>query len=285
MLVAVASLKGSPGVTTLSLALAACWPPPLPAILLEADPAGGDLAVRMGLPPTPGTVSLAAATRRGGAPELLWQHAQRLPCGLPVIPASPNGHQASGVLTALTQEAGLTALQPTNLSADAVVVADCGRLDGKSPALAVVHIADVLLLVTRARAEDVAHVATQLATIGHWTRHPALVLVGDGHSRAEVTQAVGVTPLAHVPDDARGVVQLSGRIRGGGPGPRRRSGLERVAADIAALLAPAQRSVPGGTTVRTSTPQAPPSRAGSPSRVPGADLVPRGATTTRGQDR
>ncbi len=49
VLVAVASVKGSPGVTTLCVALAACWPDPAGAIVVEADPAGGDVAMRFGL--------------------------------------------------------------------------------------------------------------------------------------------------------------------------------------------------------------------------------------------
>lgn len=239
MMIAVASLKGSPGVTTLSLALAGCWPGPVRAILLEADPAGGDLGVRFGLPPTPGSVSLAAATRRGGPPDLLWQHAQRLPGGLSVIPASPNAEQAHTVLAALTHPAGLTALRPVAAAADAVLVADCGRLDADSPAQALVHMADALLVVTRARASDLAHVVTRLTTIGRWTRHPALVLIGDGYSPAEFASTVGVAPLAHVPEDARGVTQLGGLL-----GKRRRTALERSAMDIAARLAAAYRQAP-----------------------------------------
>ncbi|MDF0752962.1 hypothetical protein NLU14_22305, partial [Marinobacter sp. 71-i] len=71
MLISIASVKGSPGVTSTALALAAVWPRPV--VLLEADPSGGDLAYRCkaahGGPvaANKGLLQLAAAVR-GGLP-------------------------------------------------------------------------------------------------------------------------------------------------------------------------------------------------------------------------
>src|SRR6266702_505764 len=53
-LVAVAAGKGSRGVTTAALALAAVWPQQRRVLLAECDPAGGSLGVRFGLRPVPG---------------------------------------------------------------------------------------------------------------------------------------------------------------------------------------------------------------------------------------
>ena len=67
MLIALASVKGSPGVTSAALALAAVWPNPV--VLVEADPSGGDLTYRCRLSPgaviesRSGLVGLAAAVR------------------------------------------------------------------------------------------------------------------------------------------------------------------------------------------------------------------------------
>jgi MinD-like ATPase involved in chromosome partitioning or flagellar assembly len=61
MLLAVCSLKGSPGVTTLATALGARWPAGETPILVEADPAGGDLMARFRLNDAPGLVTLAVA--------------------------------------------------------------------------------------------------------------------------------------------------------------------------------------------------------------------------------
>lgn len=67
--VALCSAKHSPGSTTLALALACAATEvdePLP-LVVEADPAGGDLAAHLGLPVSPGLVGLAAAFRHEGA--------------------------------------------------------------------------------------------------------------------------------------------------------------------------------------------------------------------------
>src|SRR5262249_35676958 len=96
MLVAVCSLKGSPGVTTLATALGARWPGRENPIVVEVDPAGGDLMARFRLPDTPGLVSLAAAARgRGQADQdLVTQHTQLLPGGLRVVLGPVGAEQA-----------------------------------------------------------------------------------------------------------------------------------------------------------------------------------------------
>ena len=45
MLIALCSDKGSPGVTTTALALGSAWVTPV--VVVEADLAGGDLAIRL----------------------------------------------------------------------------------------------------------------------------------------------------------------------------------------------------------------------------------------------
>ena len=46
VLIGLLSAKGAPGVTTSSLAIAAQWP--RPAVVLDADPSGGDIAAGLG---------------------------------------------------------------------------------------------------------------------------------------------------------------------------------------------------------------------------------------------
>ena len=68
-LIALAADKGSPGVTTTAVTLAAVWP--RRAVLAELDPSGGDVALRLrgprGAPLSPevGLISLAVGARRG----------------------------------------------------------------------------------------------------------------------------------------------------------------------------------------------------------------------------
>ena len=88
-----ASLRGAPGVTTATLVTAAVWPAGRRVRLVEADPAGGVLAVRYGLSPSRGVASLAA-TRRS-TPGLLDAHSQTLPGGVQVLAAPVAGDHAT----------------------------------------------------------------------------------------------------------------------------------------------------------------------------------------------
>src|SRR2546430_9063892 len=100
-LVAVASDKGAPGVTTASVVLAAVWPRPV--LLAECDPAGGDLLYRFPaadggrLDPGRGLLSLAVAARRGLRPEQVWEHTQTLRGGLAVLTGVSTAEQGAGL--------------------------------------------------------------------------------------------------------------------------------------------------------------------------------------------
>src|SRR5205807_7327841 len=96
-LIALASVKASPGVTTAALALGAVWPVPRQAVVVELDPLGGDLAARFGLAFEPGLLTLAAAVRRKDRAAALQEHVQQLLGKLPVIvgPASPEQAEAA----------------------------------------------------------------------------------------------------------------------------------------------------------------------------------------------
>jgi MinD-like ATPase involved in chromosome partitioning or flagellar assembly len=277
MLIAVVSLKGSPGVTTFSVALAARWPAPSRTVLVEADPSGGDIATRFSLESSPGLLSLAAAARRSTDPGLLWQHAQVLPGGLPVVAAPPDADRARTALQALAPNSSSTAdvLRSTANASDTVVIADCGRIDHGSAAMGIVRESDILVLLTRARADDLAHLARRLPAVGRWTPRPVLLLVGEGYSTAEVARELQAPPLGRVPHDERGAGVLCGRpprARWGRSGPSR-SALGRFAHKVATVLAH-----------KPVTPPNPSSRAGReptpvPRAVPG---VPNGAVSTNG---
>ncbi|WP_246127717.1 chromosome partitioning protein [Amycolatopsis rhizosphaerae] len=247
MLVALLSVKGSPGVTTFSVALAARWPAPARPLLVEADPSGGDIGVRFSLAATPGLVSLAAAARHSKDPALLWQHSQTLPGGLPVVPLPPDADRARTALSELTADpsAGVEMLRAAANAPGVVVIVDCGRIDTASPAIPIVRLADAMVLLTRAHADDFAHVAHRLPTLGRWTPNPVMLLVGDGYSAAEVARELGVSPLGRVPHDPRGAAALCGRpaIRRWGRNATARSVLGEVAHKVANVLAARQTSV------------------------------------------
>ena len=126
-LIVMGSVKASPGVTTAALALCVAWPTPRWAVMIEADPAGGDLAARFGLAETPGVLSLAAASRHARNAEALFDHTQRLPVNVIVGPVGATQTRvAVGVLAGAARGGILMGGRGT------VVVADVGRLDARS---------------------------------------------------------------------------------------------------------------------------------------------------------
>ena len=247
MLVAVVSVKGSPGVTTFSVALAARWPAQGRVVLVEADPSGGDVATRFCLPPSPGLLSLAAAARGTTDPGLLWQHTQALPGGLAVVTAPPDADLTRAALLALDSDSpsNTSLLRAAANTPGTAVLVDCGRVDPGSAAMDIVRQADVLVLLTRAHADDLAHLARRLPAVGRWAPRSMLLLAGEGYSLAEVSRELGVSPLGRVPHDRRGAAVLCGRSSShwGRSGPSR-SSLGRFAHRVAGVLAPAFPSAP-----------------------------------------
>ncbi|MGP4113512.1 hypothetical protein ACTWP5_21705 [Streptomyces sp. 4N509B] len=240
-LIALAADKGAPGVTTTAVALAALWPRRV--LLAEADPAGGDLVYRSvgangrPLDPSTGILSLAATARRGIAAEQLWDHAQRLSGGLDVLVGLAGSDQAAGLTgqwSALGRAFAELSQSP-HPEAAADVLADLGRLDAQSPANALLPHAALLLLVTRAQPENLAHVrdrAAALHTKLHGTQRGAatlaqpqigVVLVADPQQGGKVASQVnemlvasqsGARVVGLIAEDVAGAEQLAGRRRG-----------------------------------------------------------------------
>jgi MinD-like ATPase involved in chromosome partitioning or flagellar assembly len=244
VLVAVCSLKGAPGVTTFALALASCWPETSDPVVLEADPSGGDVAVRYDLPLAPGLMSLAAEARQTvpaqheGDAELLWRHSGELPGDLVAIVAPPDADRAHAALAALTAEPGLSAVTGAARDPSTVVVADCGRVDERSVTMPLVRAADVVLLLTGAERDALSHLPRRLRVVRGWNRAVELVLVGEGYAADVVAEHLGVAPIGHLPHDPRTAALMCGRPLAGRRAARTmaRSRLVRAAAEIAAAL-------------------------------------------------
>jgi len=239
-LIALASVKASPGVTTTALALAAVWPARR-RLLIEADPSGGDLCAWLGLPLAPGLSGLAADVRHDQSRGVVWRHARQLAGGVHAVAAPAGAEQAAACLATVAGTRIFTqfAAEP------AVAVADCGRLDPGSPALAVAAQADITLLLVRPRVSELSHLAPRVAALTQAGLHLGLLLAPDtGRAPAEAAYAAGeiavtlVVPVyARFPDDPGGAAHLVrqlGQFRG-----CKRLPLARSAASLAACLATA----------------------------------------------
>lgn len=206
MNVAFASAKRG-GVTTATLAIAAVWPERRRVIVVEADPSGGDVAIRFGVPAEPGLVSLAAAGRRGLSVETLVEHAQRLPGGLEVVAAPPSAERAHAAVRALGDSFGQLSLGDAAVD----VFLDCGRLAVGSPAEAVVAHADLTILVARPTAEEVAHLEARVHAMRSRGRSLVVLLVGEKpYGAREIGSYLDAVVLGALPDDVHGARMLAG---------------------------------------------------------------------------
>jgi len=115
MIVTWVSVRGSPGVTSWALLVAAAWPAAVDEerVVVEADLDGGVLGARYGLGVDPGVVSLIAALRRSeGLAVPVEDHGRRAGEGLWLVPGSETGEQARSVW------AGTAAVVADRLAAD-----------------------------------------------------------------------------------------------------------------------------------------------------------------------
>ncbi len=181
----------SSGATTAAVALARAWP--CPVVLVEADPAGGDLAARYGVATSPGLVDLAATP--GSRPADLRGVAQNLG-GVDVI--------AAPVAPEVTR-AALDALGPSTAWVQGVedgtdVLVDCGRLPlAPAPVPTLVEEATVVVFVCRPTAPSVVSLRQRLVSLPEpILRRSVVVVVGDRPYPADEVAATIGLPLAGV---------------------------------------------------------------------------------------
>lgn len=232
--VAVVGAKGAPGATTSVLALACGWPSAV--LVVDADPAGGDIAAgwlggRVGL--DRGLLSFAAATRHATAPSPaeLARHVVAVPDapGVMVLPGLAHAGQAGGldgrVWSRLTAAAAVpwpaasdsSPGSPDGSPAEARTVrvdllVDCGRIGPETP-WPLLSVAGAVLVVTRPTLRGVHHARHAVfglrAEVGD-VRRIGLLVCGPGpYEAAEVGRAVGLPARVVLPDDPGGAAVLS----------------------------------------------------------------------------
>ena len=247
--VAIGSAKGSPGATTVALALAAVWPGPRRALVAELDPAGGDIALRFGLEAEPNVATLAA-TRGELWPAKVLEHCQRLPGGNDVLVSSPRGKRV--VHAALRQLDAARFVHALDKPAGVDVVADIGRIDPDSPALPAVAAATVTLLVAQPTAAEITHLRSVLDEVTGMARRVVVLLVGEKpYPSTEVADALAVEVRA-LPVDGRAAAVLAGEARR--PGRMDRRPLLRALRMLALELTTGALNVPAATP-RVAVPQ------------------------------
>ena len=260
--VAVCSVKGSPGATTFACMLAAAWPtvsprgggsspeaddrtddraqpsadvpppnPTVPVAVIEADPSGGDLAARFGLSSRTGWCSVSSTNRRtegGGAGELA-RHLQHLPGGLPVlVSARGDDRRAADSPEGVSIRTGVS-----------LCVVDLGRLaEQDEVSSSWLERADHVVVVVDGSAAAAVQVKDRAARLlGTGMGRSGLVVIGGPCSGAEVSEFTGIPLWGELPDDARAADVASGSSAAGHRLDRSSlwSGVIRIASAMAAV--------------------------------------------------
>jgi len=255
MRLALVSLKGSPGVSVTAYSTARLLASGgRDAVLVEADPSGGDLAARLDLPLGDGILSLAAEARRGASAEMVGAHLVAFAEHLAVLPSPASSAQASAAL-----EVVAAPLATALAGAATDVVIDLGRLGGVESSAVLMGATDVVGVVVQSSLTQAAFVSAAAEWLGDLTVPVALVVVDApavlaGQPGAEEIAALGAGWAAAVHTvawDPRAVRLL---YQPGGTGRLSRSPLWRsvgaLTDSLRALCAPP--SGPSETTVEPS---------------------------------
>ncbi|MFY1632351.1 hypothetical protein ACN27F_03530 [Solwaraspora sp. WMMB335] len=228
-LLAVTYVKGRPGATTTALGLAAVAPGWAWPVVLECDPAGGDLTRRHRLAAAPSIVDLAAASRGVAShADVFVVASQRLPVAevaVPVVVAPAGGAQTRAAVPELTGGEREVLAAPGR-----VVVADCGRSGPGSPVWPLLQLADVMVVLARANADDLAHLREHLGDLVGAAPGRLVVLLGAGgaYPAAEVADVLAthlgqelardpkaVSVLGPLPYDRQAAAVLDGDLTAG----------------------------------------------------------------------
>lgn len=163
-LICLVSAKGAPGTTTTALLLAALWP--RDCVLVDADPMGGDIGLRLpsesGAPlrTDAGLLRLLPAARRGLSPDVVLGHCQEAQGGQLVITGLEGPEQASAV-SSLWDELG----QSFAGMPDHDVFADAGQAHTNVSTLPMLRRAAAVVFVVQPTVTSVVHTRQRVAAL------------------------------------------------------------------------------------------------------------------------
>ena len=229
--------KGSVGVTTAALTLAAVWPEGRGApVVVECDPGGGDVAARFGLEVIPGVVSLAAELERfgpAGPGDQVGGHTQELPGGLRVLVAPTSPEEMRLPLERLAEDLPRLALGEVDL------IVDCGRLEAsamrqRTAVLRLIQRCGLMVVVVRPELAALQHLSVWLPTLRSLDVAILALLSGRGpYSPEEIAQTMDLRVIGALPHD-RAAADVVGGASGSRPD---RSPLFRAARPAGAAIA------------------------------------------------
>jgi MinD-like ATPase involved in chromosome partitioning or flagellar assembly len=226
--------------TTTAVALASAWPVSEDVLLVEADPAGGDLAAWFDMPASPSLSTVVTRVLDGAWPDIE-RHTRLADSGLRVIPAPSRSAEAAQAVSESARS-----VVPTLASLRSpVVIVDTGRLQPAPAAHPFVGSAAVTVLVhrqagqsSRAAAVRLQRLADQLETLESVPSAVVVAVLGGAPFDPDeiasfLSDSVGVQTVVGLPVDDLAAAVFGGRT---GVSSRRltRLPLLRAGRDLAA---------------------------------------------------
>ena len=214
--IALISAKHAPGTTTAAVAMALATGHG--ALVVEADPHGGDIAARARVPLEPGLITMAAAGRHLASP--LPVHTQALPSGVEAVVAPTEPQQASTALAAVADRL-VPALQERG---NAFV--DCGRWSPVTAVSTIFSACDMVVVVAEPSVAGIEHVRARREAMQAVSARLTVLLVGDRpYGPRDVEAALGLPTVGPLPMDPGGAFE----VYAGSARPARKSALCRAA--------------------------------------------------------
>lgn len=195
-IVALTSLHGSPGVTTLALALtAAMTRESHAAFFVEADPAGGTVAARFDRPLLPNLTALAGTARHGLAIEQVDEHVQHLMDNVRGVVAHPCPLQSSSAL-----RVGAEVLAHVLATAPTTAVVDLGRWQPEHPGAPLAIAAQTVVVLVRPVLEHVVLAINAAGSIANRDRMRLVTVGRRVYSDRQITDGSGLPVIGHLPE-------------------------------------------------------------------------------------
>ena len=229
-------------VTTTSVALASSWPSADDAILVEADPTGGDLAAWFDMPLTPSLSTVVTRVLDGAWPAIE-RHTRLADSGLRLIPAPSRAGEAAQAVA----ESARSLVPTLEALHSPLTIADTGRIERVPAEHPFVGHAAVTVVVhrqaqqsSRAAAVRLQRLAGQLDALFGMPSAVVVAVVGFspfdiGEIESFLSESVGTTPIVGLPFDDLAAAVFGGRT-GVSACRLARLPLVRAAGDLAAVV-------------------------------------------------
>jgi MinD-like ATPase involved in chromosome partitioning or flagellar assembly len=204
--------------TTTTVALASAWPLSSEALIVEADPSGGDLAAWFDMPVLPSLSTVVTSAFDSRWPEID-RHSRLAASGLRLIPAPPSAAEAQHAVveSARALAPALAALRTS------VAIVDAGNMPHLSTAHPLVASAAVTVIVhrqwsqpARAAAVRLQRLADQLDAMSTSSTGLVVAVVGGDPFAVDqiesfLADSVGAAPVVGLPVDGLTAAVYAGR--------------------------------------------------------------------------